>query len=115
MKDDLVSEEDFKLFSQWYFDGTERFDPWITGRLAPTGKKSKSLLVAMYKDIHQRLMSDRFADEDLFRLFIWLGDDLMPVMDNVLQSPLINKEHLIYLSSFTRGQQVKDRIRDNLD
>ncbi len=114
-REDTVSEDDFKLFSNWYFDGTERFDPWITGRLAPTGKKSKSLLVAMYKDIHQRLMSDRFADEDLFRLFIWLGDDLMPVIDRVLQSPLIKKENLIYISRLTQSQQVKKIIRKNLD
>ena len=100
------------MFSDWYFDGLESFDWWVIDRLASSKKKSKSLLVSLHRDIEQHLLHDRYVDEDLFRLLIWLGDDLLPIIDKVMRSPLIEKKHLIYISRFTRGQKVKQRIKE---
>lgn len=113
-KDDSVSKEDFQLFSQWYFDGTERFDPWVTDWLDSEKQKNQSLLPVSYKDIHRSLVGDRDAEDDLLRLLIWLGDDLMPVIEKVMNSPIIEKDDIRYIFRFTESKQVKKRIKEDL-
>ncbi|MCJ7680900.1 MAG: hypothetical protein MUP70_09270 [Candidatus Aminicenantes bacterium] len=113
--DDYATREDFLLFSSWYFDGTEAIDWWVTDLLDSSflsDTKPESLLGKLYRHIHHRLVHDRYLDEDFYRLLIWLGDDLLPVLDKVLCSPLFKKKDLAYLSRFMQGSEVKKKIKE---
>ncbi|MBN1892979.1 hypothetical protein JW906_00710 [bacterium] len=112
--EEAVTAQDFRLFSDWYYDGIEDFDWWVTDRLFQSGGESASLPDSLYKDIHQHLLRDRYAEEDLLRLLIWLGDDLLPFIGEVARSPLIEKNELRYILRFTRGRQIKERIQEYL-
>ena len=111
-EEETVSEDKLALFSHWYFDGVEDFDCWVRDRLSAVDQSKKSLLAILYGDIQQKILHDTSIGEDVLRLFIWLGDDLLPILDDIMASSRIEKKELQYVARFTQSFQVKQKLKD---
>jgi hypothetical protein len=106
---DEIDEDPFKMFSHWYFDGIEDFDCWITDHLAKKNFNKNKITAALRKEILERIKC-KSPDEELLRLMIWLGDQLVPILDKITSSATMKNQDFYFISRFTMSKKVKEPL-----
>jgi hypothetical protein len=98
--------ESLAVFTNWYDDGAEAWDPWIfgpaaalAGELDPAGQWLERI--------------DQGSEEDyaLRRLLVFLGDAVLPALQKVAPAVGARSEALAWVARHTEGRAVRALVR----
>jgi hypothetical protein len=112
--------EKLGLFAKWYYDGYERFDPWVTDQavdLADLRPKDPAPVISYILDNLTGLdFSTRMAPaEAALRALIWLGDDALPAGQEVLERVRSEARALALVAGHAYGDELRSEARRLLD